>query len=319
MVSLSTPDHPTDSAHVAGPALRLLTVHAHPDDESSKGASTVAKYKSEGARCVLVCCTGGELGDIANPAMDKPGVKENLAEIRLDELARATRIIGFDDVVMLGYLDSGMKDSAGNDDPASFHQADLDEAVGRLVAIIRRERPQVILTYADNQQGYPHPDHVKVHDISIPAFERAGKASWYPELGDAWQPSKLYYSTWSKARAVATHERFLALGLESPYGADWFDRPWQDHRITTRIDIAAHYDVRVNALMAHATQIDPTSKFWFGLPHDVARTIYPYEDYILARSLVEGVRGEDLQPAPSPEDPPVIRESDLFGGLRPLI
>src|SRR5215213_1897573 len=132
--------------------LTLLTVHAHPDDESSKGAATVARYHAEGVRCVLVCCTGGEAGDILNPAMDTPEVRERLHEVRMEELAAATAVIGFDEVVLLGYRDSGMPDTPENEDPRCFARADFDEAVGRLVAIIRRTRPQVIITYPDDQQ-----------------------------------------------------------------------------------------------------------------------------------------------------------------------
>jgi mycothiol S-conjugate amidase len=294
----------------------LLTVHAHPDDESSKGASTLAKYRAEGVHTVLVCCTGGELGDIANPAMDRPEIKENLAAVRADELRRATEIIGFSEVVMLGYRDSGMADSEGNNDPASFHRADLDEAVGRLVAVIRRTKPQVIITYGDDQQGYPHPDHLKVHDISVPAFDRAGDPNWYPEAGEAWEPQKLYYSVWSRERAQLMHERFVALGIESPYSDEWLNRPWQDHRVTTRVHVGDYHDVRTNALLAHATQIDPTSKWWFGLPEDEARTIYPFEDYTLARSRVEAIAGEDLVGPLEKGDAARVREDDLFFGVR---
>src|SRR5919202_1707689 len=127
--------------------LRLLTVHAHPDDEASKGAGTVARLKAEGGRSVLVCCTGGEAGDILNKAMDTPEVRARLHEVRMEELARATKIIGYDEVVMLGYRDSGMPGTPENEDPRCFARADLDEAVGRLVAIIRRTRPQVVVTY----------------------------------------------------------------------------------------------------------------------------------------------------------------------------
>lgn len=293
-----------------GAPLGLLTVHAHPDDEASKGASTVARYVAEGVCSVLVCCTGGELGDIANPAMDRPGVLENLGEVRRAELARSAEAIGFHHVEMLGYRDSGMAGSPGNDDPRSFHRSDLDEAVGRLVALIRRHRPQVILTYGDDQQGYPHPDHLRVHDISIPAFERAGDASWYPEAGEPWTPSKLYYSLWSRQRAIALHERHLKLGLESPYDDRWLNRPWQDHRITTRIEVGEFYDVRVAALLAHATQIDPMSKWWFGLPHEEARAVHPWEDYILARSnVVES-------PAERERHDGLPWEEDLFHGVR---
>ena len=280
--------------------LRLLSVHAHPDDEASKGASTVAKYVADGAEATLVTCTGGEEGEILNPKVEHPGSAEALFEMRMAELRAAVDIIGYQHLVLMGYRDSGMPDSEANQNPACFARADLDEAIGRLVAVIRERRPQVIVTYGDDQQGYPHPDHLRVHDISMPAFELAADPTAYPELGEPWQPLKLYYSTWSLARIRAMHEKFLELGLESPFDEKWFSRPNQDERITTRIDIAGFADVRSDALRAHATQIDPESPFWFGLPPEVQREVHPWEDYILARSLVD----TDL-----PED-------DLFAGVR---
>ncbi|HJR26806.1 MAG TPA: mycothiol conjugate amidase Mca [Acidimicrobiales bacterium] len=284
------------------PPLCLLTVHAHPDDESSKGAGTVARYHAEGVRTVLVCCTGGEEGDILNPAMDREDVRADIGRIRLEELDRAAAIIGYDEVVMLGYRDSGMPESEANARPEAFANADLDEAVGRLVAVIRRERPQVVVTYADDQQGYPHPDHLRVHDITHPAVERAADPSWYPEDGPPWQVAKVYYSIWSKKRIELTHAKYLELGLESPFNDEWFARPWQDERITTSIDIAGYGHVRLDALLAHATQVDPNSPFWFGLPRDVSESLHPYDDYVLAWVA-------DEVDAPTPED-------DLFAGLR---
>ena len=271
----------------------LLTVHAHPDDEASKGAGTVAKYSAAGVHTVLVCCTGGEAGDILNPAMDTPEVRENLPKIRMEELERSTSVIGYDQVELLGYRDSGMPGTEENAHPENFANAPLEEAVGRLVAIIRRARPQVIVTYGDDQQGYPHPDHLRVHDITVPAFEQAADPSAFPEAGEPWQPQKLYYTAWSRSRVVAMHEKFLELGLESPFGERWMNRPNQDDRITSKIDVTDFADVRREALLAHATQIDPNSPFWFGLPPEVARTVYPIEDYQLARSLVDTELPED--------------------------
>jgi mycothiol S-conjugate amidase len=278
--------------------LTLLTVHAHPDDEASKGAATVHRYHREGVRCVLVCCTGGEAGDILNPAMDRPDVRSRLVEVRQEELQRSVDVIGYDELAMLGYRDSGMPDTPENEDPGCFARAEMTDAVGRLVAVIRRERPQVIITYADDQEGYPHPDHLRVHDVTLPAFDAAGHAGAYPEAGPPWQPLKLYYVAWTRARILAMHERFLALGLESPFDEKWFERPDMDHRVTTRIDVSAHDEVRRAALLAHATQIDPESPFWFGLPAE--ENAYPYDDYILARSLVESS----------------VPEDDLFAGIR---
>ena len=150
-------------------SLSLLAVHAHPDDESSKGAGTVNLYSSQGIRTTLVCCTGGEAGDILNPAMDKEEVRQNLAAVRRSELDTAAGIIGYDEVIMLGYRDSGMPESEANDHEEAFANADLDEAVEKLVRIIRRVRPQVIMTYPEVQNRYPHPDHLQVTAISIPA------------------------------------------------------------------------------------------------------------------------------------------------------
>ncbi|HEY5698883.1 MAG TPA: mycothiol conjugate amidase Mca [Acidimicrobiales bacterium] len=280
--------------------LCLLTVHAHPDDEASKGAPTVARYHDEGVRTVLVTATGGEAGDILNPAMDRPEIRDRIDDVRREELARSAKVIGYDEVVLLGYRDSGMPDSEDNAHPDNFANAPLSEAVGRFVEIIRREKPQVIITYGDDQRGYPHPDHLRVHDISLPAFDAAGDPTAYPEMGEPWEPQKLYYVVWSRARIQATHEKFVELGIESPFGEDWFKRPSQDDQITTSIDIADWYDVRLDSLLAHETQVDPTSPFWFGLPRDVSRTVHPYDDYVLARSRVESE----------------LPETDLFAGLR---
>jgi len=269
----------------------LLAVHAHPDDESSKGAGTVARYSAAGVHCVLVCCTAGEEGSILNPAMDRPEVAERLHEVRLDELAEAARIIGYHEIVMLGYRDSGMPETEANARADNFANAPLDEAVGRLVEIMARTRPQVVLTYGDDQQGYPHPDHLRVHEVTMAALDAAA--------GQGHPVAKAYWSVWSRARIVGMHEKFLELGLESPYPAEWLDRPSQDERITTQVAIHGFEDVRRDALVAHATQVDPTSPFWFGLPWDVARTIHPYDDWVLARSTV----------------PVELPEADLFAGL----
>ncbi len=279
--------------------LCILTVHAHPDDEASKGAGTIARYHAEGIRTVLVCCTGGEEGEILNPAMDRPEIVENMQAVRRDELARATAIIGYDDVHMLGYRDSGMPESDANFHPDCFAAAPLDEAVDRLVAILRTERPQVIVTYPEEQGGYKHPDHIRVWEITLPAVERAADAAYRPELGEAWSVAKVYYSMWSRARVQARHDAFLEHGLESPYDERWFERPDQDHLITTRVSVEGFTHVRREGLLAHATQIDPDSAFWFGLPQEVDEAIHPVDDYLLAV-------GDDSR----------LPEDDLFAGLR---
>jgi mycothiol S-conjugate amidase len=232
--------------------------------------------------------------------MERPEVLEDLPAVRLRELAESTRIIGYDEVVLLGYRDSGMPESEANAHPDSFWAAPLDEAVDRLVEVVRREQPQVVVTYNDDQSGYPHPDHLRVHDISVLAFDRAGDPDHRPDLGAPWSPSKLYYTVWSRRRIEEIHAKMLELGLESPFTPEWFERPSQDDRITTRVPIEAYWQVRKDALLAHATQVDPTSAFWFGLPDHIACTVHPYDDYVRARCLVD---------SPLPED-------DLFAGIR---
>jgi mycothiol S-conjugate amidase len=279
----------------------LLTVHAHPDDESSKGAGTVARYHAAGVRTVLVSCTGGEEGDILNPAMDTPEVRGNLAEVRREELDRAAKIIGYDEVVRLGYRDSGMPDTEANKRPDAFTNAPLDEAVGRLVTEIRRSRPQVIVTYPEEQSAYPHPDHLRVHEITMVAWDAAGDSDRFPEAGPAFAPLKLYYTMWPRKRMLAMHEKFLELGLTSPFDDNWLARlKGDDEPVTTSIELTGFADVRGEALRAHATQVDPTSPFWFGLPPEVQRTIHPYDDYLLVRSRVGSVD---------------VVEDDLFQGI----
>ncbi len=277
----------------------LLAVHAHPDDESSKGAGTVARYAAAGVHCVLVCCTGGEEGSILNPAMERPEVAERLHEVRLEELAEAARIIGYHETVMLGYRDSGMPETEANARADNFANAPLEEAVGRLVAILRRARPQVVLTYGDDQKVYPHPDHLQVHEVTMAAVTAAADPAQHPEAGPPWPVAKVYWSVWSRARILGLHEKFLELGLESPYSPEWLERASQDDLITTSVPIHGFEDVRRDALLAHATQVDPTSPFWFGLPWDVARTVHPHDDWVLAASTVATE----------------LPESDLFTGI----
>jgi mycothiol S-conjugate amidase len=296
-----------------GERLCLLTVHAHPDDEASKGAGTVARYHAEGVHTVLVCCTGGEEGSILNPAMDRAEVRDRLQEIRMEELRNSVEIIGYDEVVLLGYRDSGMPGMPSAEHPRAFVRAPMEETVGRLVAEIRRTRPQVIVTYHEDQSGYPHPDHLRVHDISAVAFDAAGDPGAFPDAGAPWQPLKLYYTVWSRAQMVGIHDRFVELGLESPFGDAWMSGPDKDAEITTRIDVSEHASVRPRALLAHATQFryprgvaaaavlgDPASPIWFGLTREAARTVPPQDHYVLGRSLVDTSEDED----------------DLFAGIR---
>ena len=245
--------------------LRLLSIHAHPDDESSKGAATTAKYTDNGVHATLVCATGGEEGDILNDAVNTPEVVADLFNVRMAELKAATDIIGYDVVEMLGYRDSGMKDSEANTHADCFWAAPIAESTARFAALLRTYRPHVVISYGDPMGGYDHPDHVRVWEITQPAIDLAADPASDLD-GEPWQVLKLYNSMWSRERMVAMHEKFLELEMESPFEDWWFDRPDRDHLITTRIEAQQYYRRRADALLAHQTQVDPTSPFWFGLP-----------------------------------------------------
>jgi mycothiol S-conjugate amidase len=282
--------------------LCLLTVHAHPDDESSKGAPSVAKYHAEGVRCVLVCCTGGEEGEILNPAMDRPEILARLAEVRAAELARAAEVIGYDEVVMLGYRDSGMPGTEANKRPESFFKTPVEQATAHLVGVIRRAKPQVMIIYPAHQSMYPHPDHIRAHEVGLAAFHAAGDPESSPEAGPAWQPLKLYYSLWSKKRMMAQVEKFAELGLPIPWGEERLAMMAEvpQEEVTTEVNVVDWQGVRNEALKAHATQVDPNSPFWFGLPPEVADELGYVDEYHLAHNLT----GSGI-----PED-------DLFAGVR---
>src|SRR5205814_8861157 len=183
-----------------GERLRLMTVHAHPDDESSKGAATMAKYVAEGVDVLVATCTGGEGGSVLNKKLDLPEIWKNIAAIRRDEMARAREILGVKQA-WLGFVDSGLPEG----DPlpplpdGCFALQDVDVAAERLVKVMREHRPHVVLTYDENG-GYPHPDHIMTHKISMVAFDAAGDPERYPDAGEPWQPSKLYYHMWARQR-----------------------------------------------------------------------------------------------------------------------
>ena len=303
--------HGSGQGQTADAKLRLLAVHAHPDDESSKGAATMARYVSEGVEVIVATMTGGERGSVLNKAMDRPEVLADLPNIRRAEMARAREILGVEQR-FLGFVDSGLPEG----DPlpplpeGSFALVPLAEAAAPLVRLVREFQPHVILTY-DESGGYPHPDHIKTHQVAVEAFEAAADPDRYPEVGgEPWQPSKMYYFvTFHQAKYAALHEELLRRGLESPYSeifAEWeerarkrLERGQRTLEITTRVRAADYFGIRDEALRAHATQIDPNSS-WFACPREVERMAWPTEDYHLARSLVDTELPED----------------DLFAGIR---
>jgi mycothiol S-conjugate amidase len=229
-----------------------------------------------------------------------------MAQIRREEMERAREILGVTQD-WLGFVDSGWPEGDPKPPlpPGCFGLVSPEEGAAPLVRLIRQFRPHVITTYDENG-GYPHPDHIMCHVVTMKAWETAGDPAAYPEAGEPWQPLKLYYQhTFHRDRIVAIHEAMLARGLESPYAerlAEWKPDPEHERRVTTRVPCAEYFPVRDRALIAHATQIDPEGS-WFAVPLEVHQEAWPTEDYELADSLVE----TDI-----PED-------DLFAGVRDLV
>jgi mycothiol S-conjugate amidase len=239
-----------------------------------------------------------------NPAMDRPDVLENIIEIRREEMARAAKILGIQHR-WLGFKDSGLPE--GDPKPplpeGCFALVPLEESVPSLVEAIRDFRPHVVVTYDENG-GYPHPDHIRTHEISMAALDAAADPAFDPSLGSAWEVQKVYYSHgFSRAKLLAFHEAMEARGLESPYTewlANWdANRPDVMDRVTTQVECADYFEVRDEALKAHATQIDPTSR-WFAIPQELQREVWPTEEYELVRSVVDST----------------LPENDLFAGVK---
>jgi mycothiol S-conjugate amidase len=292
-----------------------MAVHAHPDDESSKGAATMARYVDEGVDGLVVTCTGGERGSILNPALkDRPEIEANIGEIRRLEMARAREILGIKQE-WLGFIDSGYPEG----DPlpplpeGCFGLVPVEVGAEALVRHVRAFKPHVMTTY-NEEGGYPHPDHMMCHNISLAAFDLAADPEAFADAGDPWQPLKLYYDVgFNVDRFNALDKAMTDRGLESPFEEmrkRWAERAekaaqkaeQEDARqpnITTRIRCGDWFERRDAALIAHATQVDPKGWF-FGVPLDLQREVWPFEDFELARSLVDST----------------IPEDDLFAGIR---
>jgi len=273
--------------------MRLMAVHAHPDDESSKGAAMMARYVQGGDEVLVVTCTGGERGELLNPQLDIAGTA--IAELRREEMARAAEILGIEHV-WLGFEDSGFPDPDSDEPPppGSFADLDLETASAPLIALVRSFRPHVMVAY-DEVGGYPHPDHIRAHEISVRAFEAAADPA-VAAPGEPWAVRKLYYDvTFHLERMQRLHDAVLAAGGESPYGEwldNWGERPPKSDRITTRVRCDEHFDAREAALRAHATQVDPDG-MWFKIPVAVHRQVWPTEDFEWAATRVEVALPED--------------------------
>jgi mycothiol conjugate amidase Mca len=276
---------------------RLLAVEAHPDDESIGVGGTLARYAAEGVRTTLVTATRGERGEILDKTLDPKEARPRLGSIREAELREASRILKISELVLLGYEDSDMYGRRWNRSPRAFWRADMHEAVGRLIAVVRRVKPQVMI--ADNEIGsYGHPDHINAHRVAVGAFFMASDAKLYPG-GEPWQPLKLYYRSISVSAARELDEAMRKAGMESfsEDGASW-NMATPDERVTTRIDVQPYLDQKIAAMRAHRTQI-PEDSWFMKVYRAVGPRAWNREEFERVRSLV---------PAPLPED-------DLFAGI----
>jgi mycothiol S-conjugate amidase len=280
--------------------MKLLHVHAHPDDESSKGAATTAYYVAKGVEVMVATCTGGERGSILNPRMESPENEANLPELRRAEMAKAAQILGIKQV-WLGYVDSGMPEGEEELPPEAFARLDPEVAAGPLVKVIREFRPQVLTTYDENG-GYPHPDHIMCHKISMAAVTAAADPEAWPEHGAPWRVAKVYYDrSLHRGRFAALDAAMHQAGLGNPF-TEWLQHMGTDEtetRLTTFVPCSDFFEVRNAALLAHATQIDPDGQ-WFAVPLEIQKAGWPTEDFELVRSTV----------------PVTLPESDLFAGLQ---
>ena len=283
--------------------LRLLSVHAHPDDESSKGAGTLAYYRNRGVEVMVVSATGGEEGRVLNESLDPDAVlmaDRDLPGLRRVEMGRAAAVTGIEHR-WLGYADSGWPEDGEPEPINSFASIPLEISAEPLVRLIRDYRPQVLVTYDENG-GYPHPDHVRTHELSIFARDAAADPSRYPDAGPAWQIQKTYYDQiFNGPRVNAMYDALVAREPDSELVKEigdirrWFDRP---DLATTHIPIGEFLETRDRALLSHASQVSPDSTF-FLWPNDLQREVWPWEDFQLADSAL----------------PPELPENDLFAGV----
>lgn len=313
---MNATENATENAtDTAGYPLTLMVVHAHPDDECIGTGGALARYSAEGIRTVLVTATLGDEGEIHDPELVEEEARPRLSVIREEELRRAVQILGISELELLGYRDSGMIDTPANAHPDNFHNANFEEAVGRVVRLLRHHRPQVVVTYNEDG-GYGHPDHLQCHRVTTAAYDAAGDPARFPEVGEPWSPSKFYATAWSRELWEGLREEMQARGIPFDVGQDEgadeaersaggdeqgaeADEGWgqPEATITAFIDTSPYWATAREALRQHRTQ---PLEFFLKLPDDLAAKVYARDFFIIMRSTVETARPED----------------DLFAGVR---
>jgi N-acetyl-1-D-myo-inositol-2-amino-2-deoxy-alpha-D-glucopyranoside deacetylase len=291
---------------------RLLLVHAHPDDETINNGATMARYVTEGAQVTLLTCTLGEEGEILVPELEQLAADQadQLGGYRIGELRAAMDALGVTDFRFLGgpgrYRDSGMMGTKANEHPRAFWNADLDEAVGHAVAVVREVRPQVVVTYDENG-GYGHPDHIQAHRVAMAAVTAAADPGYRPDLGEAWSVAKVYWCCVPRSVLQQGIDALAAAGEESFFegvsSADDIPFAVSDEDVTAAVDGRTFADRKDAAMRAHPTQILVDGPF-FALSNNLGLEVLGVEYY----RLVQGERG----PAGTGREG---WEDDLFAGL----
>jgi LmbE family N-acetylglucosaminyl deacetylase len=310
----------------------LLLVHAHPDDECFSTGGLIARSIAEGRRVDLVVCTGGEEGEVHDPSLDADEARPRMREIRTAELDCSIAALsgsgpGELRLHRLGYRDSGMMDSEANKHPDAFWQADLDEAAGKVVAVIRQARPAVLVTY-DANGNYGHPDHINAHRVAVAAFLEAADPSRFIGSGDAFAVRKFYEIAFNRDRWFGVIGEMKERGIKLPWdfddeadaagpaGADAaepaepaepkpdeepesFGRP--EAEITALVDVGEWAAAKLAAMECHRTQRQDFG--WaLDLPPDLQARVLSPESFVLTRWPERGV-------------PDGLHETSLFDGL----
>ena len=308
----------------------LMLVHAHPDDEVVATGGVIARSVAEGRRVDLVTCTGGEEGEIHDPDLDEADAKPRLAEIRRAELECSINALGRGAIRLhlLGYRDSGMMGEPSNEVPEAFWQADLGEAAGRLVRLVREARPAVMVSY-DSNGNYGHPDHINAHRIAVAAFAAAADGSQYPEAGPPHEVGKLYEVAFAREPWLALMNEMRERGISLPWDFGDSERPAEELNpsnaeairqvseevaegetpddfgtpealVTATVDVAAFMDQKRAAMACHRTQRQDMG-WLLDLPDDLAARATATEHYVLREWRGHSVDG--------------LRETSLFDGL----
>ena len=308
----------------------LMLVHAHPDDEVVSTGGVIARSVAEGRRVDLVTCTGGEEGEIHDPDLDEADAKPRLAEIRRAELECSINALGSGAIRLhlLGYRDSGMMGEPSNEVPEAFWQADLGEAAGRLVRLVREARPAVMVSY-DSNGNYGHPDHINAHRIAVAVFAAAADGSQYPEAGPPHEVAKLYEVAFAREPWLALMNEMRERGISLPWDFGDSERPAEELNpsnaeairqvseevaegetpddfgtpealVTATVDVAAFMEQKRAAMACHRTQRQDMG-WLLDLPDDLAARATATEHYVLREWRGHSVDG--------------LRETSLFDGL----